>query len=113
MLREWRAELSVPTPASSLQATQNSQENNREASDPPSEMLRLLQLVVAEEDDATRGSQCPDRCCRFRLFIRTKGRGTGRKSRCPISISSVKLWLAALPPRSSRWILECREIVEK
>ncbi|XP_040379820.1 transcription factor VOZ1 [Oryza brachyantha] len=49
MLREWRAELSVPSPASSLQ-----QGNNRELSDPPSETLRLLQLAAAEEeDDAT------------------------------------------------------------
>ncbi|XP_062180747.1 transcription factor VOZ1-like [Phragmites australis] len=45
MLREWRAELSVPSPASSLQG------NNREFSDPPSETLRLLQLAMAEEDD--------------------------------------------------------------
>ncbi|KAL5203341.1 hypothetical protein ABZP36_014293 [Zizania latifolia] len=53
MLREWRAELSVPSPASSLQNSQ-SQGNNREASDPPSETLRLLHLAVAEEeDDAT------------------------------------------------------------
>ncbi|XP_062231887.1 transcription factor VOZ1-like [Phragmites australis] len=51
MLREWRAELSVPSPASSLQ---NSQGGNREASDPPSETLRLLQLALTEEeDDAT------------------------------------------------------------
>uniref|UniRef100_A0A804Q1Z9 Transcription factor VOZ1 n=1 Tax=Zea mays TaxID=4577 RepID=A0A804Q1Z9_MAIZE len=48
MLREWRAELSVPSPASSLQ---NSQGNNREASDPPSDTLRLLQLAVPEEED--------------------------------------------------------------
>ncbi|KAL6838553.1 hypothetical protein ACP4OV_031609 [Aristida adscensionis] len=48
MLREWRAELSVPSPASSLQ---NSQGNGREASDPLSETLRLLQLPVAEEED--------------------------------------------------------------
>lgn len=35
-------------------AAQNSQGNNREASDPPSDTLRLLQLVVPEEeDDAT------------------------------------------------------------
>lgn len=34
-------------------ALQNSQGNNREASDPPLETLRLLQLAVAEEDDAT------------------------------------------------------------
>ncbi|KAL6620537.1 hypothetical protein ACP70R_035676 [Stipagrostis hirtigluma subsp. patula] len=53
MLREWRAELSVPSPASSLQNSQ-SQGNNREASDPLSETLRLLQLPLAEEeDDAT------------------------------------------------------------
>ncbi|XP_052156297.1 transcription factor VOZ1-like [Oryza glaberrima] len=53
MLREWRAELNVPSPASSLQNSQ-SQGNNREASDPPSETLRLLQLAGAEEeDDAT------------------------------------------------------------
>ncbi|XP_006654646.1 transcription factor VOZ1-like [Oryza brachyantha] len=53
MLREWRAELSVPSPASSLQNSQ-SQGNKREASDPPSETLRLLQLAGAEEeDDAT------------------------------------------------------------
>ncbi|KAG8077946.1 hypothetical protein GUJ93_ZPchr0007g3077 [Zizania palustris] len=49
MLREWRAELSVPSPASSLQ-----QGNNRELSDPPSETLRMLQLAASEEeDDAT------------------------------------------------------------
>ncbi|KAL5227747.1 hypothetical protein ABZP36_016012 [Zizania latifolia] len=49
MLREWRAELSVPSPASSLQLG-----NNRELSDPPSETLRLLLLAAAEEeDDAT------------------------------------------------------------
>uniref|UniRef100_A0A0E0PPY5 Transcription factor VOZ1 n=1 Tax=Oryza rufipogon TaxID=4529 RepID=A0A0E0PPY5_ORYRU len=69
MLREWRAELNVPSPASSLQAippnpsfppssftcaNSQSQGNNREASDPPSETLRLLQLAGAEEeDDAT------------------------------------------------------------
>ncbi|AQL00444.1 Vascular plant one zinc finger protein [Zea mays] len=48
MLREWRSELSDPSPASSLQG------NARELSDPPSDTLRLLQLVVAEEeDDAT------------------------------------------------------------
>uniref|UniRef100_A0ACD5W0K1 Uncharacterized protein n=1 Tax=Avena sativa TaxID=4498 RepID=A0ACD5W0K1_AVESA len=48
MLREWRAELSVPSPASSLQG------NNREPSDPPSETPRQLQLAKAEEeDDAT------------------------------------------------------------
>uniref|UniRef100_A0A0E0HGX3 Transcription factor VOZ1 n=1 Tax=Oryza nivara TaxID=4536 RepID=A0A0E0HGX3_ORYNI len=44
MLREWRAELN----------NSQSQGNNREASDPPSETLRLLQLAGAEEeDDAT------------------------------------------------------------
>uniref|UniRef100_A0A0D9WIN1 Transcription factor VOZ1 n=1 Tax=Leersia perrieri TaxID=77586 RepID=A0A0D9WIN1_9ORYZ len=44
MLREWRAELS----------NSQSQGNNREASDPPSETLRLLHLAgVDEEDDAT------------------------------------------------------------
>jgi len=48
MLREWRSELSAPSPASSLQG------NTRELSDPPSETLRLLQLATAdEEDDAT------------------------------------------------------------
>ncbi|KAF8783627.1 hypothetical protein HU200_000452 [Digitaria exilis] len=87
MLREWRAELSVPSPASSLQAStlnpstshfplscavdrlvligrrgtaQNSQGNNREASNPPSETLRLLHLAVAEEeDDATSKLTAP------------------------------------------------------
>ncbi|XP_062206890.1 transcription factor VOZ1-like [Phragmites australis] len=50
MLREWRSELSAPSPASSLHAPGN----NRELSDPPSETLRLLQVVAAEEeDDAT------------------------------------------------------------
>ncbi|KAJ1285411.1 hypothetical protein BS78_03G278300 [Paspalum vaginatum] len=48
MLREWRSELSAPSPASSLQG------NTRELSDPPSDTLRLLQLTAAEEeDDAT------------------------------------------------------------
>ncbi|KAG0539424.1 hypothetical protein BDA96_03G321800 [Sorghum bicolor] len=48
MLREWRSELSAPSPASSLQG------NARELSDPPSDTLRLLQLAAAEEeDDAT------------------------------------------------------------
>lgn len=32
-------------------AAQNSQGNNREASDPPSDTLRLLQLAVPEEED--------------------------------------------------------------
>ncbi|KAK3135083.1 hypothetical protein QOZ80_5BG0414370 [Eleusine coracana subsp. coracana] len=51
MLREWRAELSVASPASSIQGSQG---NNTGARDPPSETLRLLQLAVAEEeDDAT------------------------------------------------------------
>ncbi|KAF6996836.1 hypothetical protein CFC21_013129 [Triticum aestivum] len=50
MLREWRAELSVASPASSLQ---NSLGNNQGAADPPSETLRLLQLAIDEEDDAT------------------------------------------------------------
>lgn len=50
MLREWRAELSVASPASSLQ---NSLGNNQGAADPPSETLRLLQLAIEEEDDAT------------------------------------------------------------
>ncbi|KAM0924984.1 hypothetical protein ACQ4PT_004523 [Festuca glaucescens] len=50
MLREWRAELSVASPASSLQ---NSQGNSQGAADPPSETLRLLQLAIEEEDDAT------------------------------------------------------------
>ncbi|XBI19248.1 hypothetical protein VPH35_060822 [Triticum aestivum] len=50
MLREWRAELSVPSPASSLQAGNN----NRDPSDPPSETPRPPQLAPAEEeDDAT------------------------------------------------------------
>ncbi|KAM3351416.1 hypothetical protein ACQJBY_023411 [Aegilops geniculata] len=50
MLREWRAELSVPSPASSLQAGNN----NRDPSDPPSETPRPPQLAAAEEeDDAT------------------------------------------------------------
>ncbi|VAH79771.1 unnamed protein product [Triticum turgidum subsp. durum] len=49
MLREWRAELSVPSPASSLQ-----ENNNRDPSDPPSETPRPPQLAPAEEeDDAT------------------------------------------------------------
>ncbi|OEL29577.1 Transcription factor VOZ1 [Dichanthelium oligosanthes] len=48
MLREWRSELSAPSPASSFQG------NIRELSDPPSETLRLLQLAATEEeDDAT------------------------------------------------------------
>ncbi|NP_001146575.1 Transcription factor VOZ1 [Zea mays] len=48
MLREWRSELSAPSPASSLQG------NARELSDPPSDTLRMLQLAAAEEeDDAT------------------------------------------------------------
>ncbi|XP_051209839.1 transcription factor VOZ1 [Lolium perenne] len=50
MLREWRAELSVASPASSLQ---NSLGNSQGAADPPSETLRLLQLAIEEEDDAT------------------------------------------------------------
>nr|BAJ99844.1 predicted protein [Hordeum vulgare subsp. vulgare] len=50
MLREWRAELSVPSPASSLQAGND----NRDQSDPPSETPRPPQLAAAEEeDDAT------------------------------------------------------------
>ncbi|KAL6845557.1 hypothetical protein ACP4OV_025052 [Aristida adscensionis] len=48
MLREWRSELSAPSPASSLQG------DARQPSDPPSETLRLLQLAAhEEEDDAT------------------------------------------------------------
>lgn len=56
MLREWRAELNVASPASSLQ---NSQGNNRAVSDPPSETLRMLQLAVEEEDDATSKLMIP------------------------------------------------------
>jgi hypothetical protein len=77
-LHEWRAELSAPSPASSLQVPASfasfrahfsflfprrgwrggcgwRQGNNREMSDPPSETLRMLQLAAAkeEEDDAT------------------------------------------------------------
>ncbi|RLN35879.1 hypothetical protein C2845_PM03G35480 [Panicum miliaceum] len=44
MLREWHAEVNVPSPASSLQAKFKG--NNREALHPPTETLRLLQLVV-------------------------------------------------------------------
>ncbi|KAJ4780822.1 Vascular plant one zinc finger protein [Rhynchospora pubera] len=46
MLREWKAELNQPSPASSLQG------NTHASSDPPSETLRLLHLNE-EEDDAT------------------------------------------------------------
>jgi hypothetical protein len=81
MLREWRSELSAPSPASSLQVpflllpshipTPSffvarlmfcplavdcgwRQGNARELSDPPSDTLRMLQLAAAEEeDDAT------------------------------------------------------------
>ncbi|CAN6332404.1 unnamed protein product, partial [Urochloa humidicola] len=75
MLREWRAELSVPSPASSLQ---NSQGNNREASDPPSETLRLLQLAVAEEeDDATSKLTVPRSPLQVPAFNQNQGHGQG------------------------------------
>ncbi|CAM0954592.1 unnamed protein product [Alopecurus aequalis] len=53
MLREWRAELSVASPASSLQG------NSQGAADPSSETLRLLQLAIEEEDDATSRLAAP------------------------------------------------------
>jgi hypothetical protein len=81
MLREWRAELSVPSPASSLQ---NSQGNNREASDPPSETLRLLQLAVAEEeDDATSRLAVPRSPLQAPAFHQNQGQGHGQEVQMP------------------------------
>jgi len=110
MLREWRAELSAPSPASSLQAStpnprpphfppflcgrlvltgrrgaaQNSQGNNREASDPPSETLRLLQLAVAdEEDDATSRLTVPRSPLQVPAFHQNQGQGHGQEAQMP------------------------------
>ncbi|RLM99902.1 transcription factor VOZ1-like [Panicum miliaceum] len=95
MLREWRAELSVPSPASSLQASTpnpspprfpfpNSQGNNREASDPPSETLRLLQLAVAEEeDDATSRLAVPRSPLQAPAFHQNQGQGHGQEVQMP------------------------------
>lgn len=81
MLREWRAELSVPSPASSFQ---NSQGNNREASDPPSETLRLLQLAVAEEeDDATSKLAVPRSPQQVPAFHQNQGHGHGQDVQMP------------------------------
>ncbi|CAN6337082.1 unnamed protein product [Urochloa humidicola] len=81
MLREWRAELSVPSPASSLQ---NSEGNNREASDPPSETLRLLQLAVAEEeDDATSKLSVPRSPLQAPAFHQNQVHGHGQDVQMP------------------------------
>jgi len=81
MLREWRAELSAPSPASSLQ---NSQGNNKEASDPPSETLRLLQLAVAEEeDDATSRLTVPRSPLQVQDIHQNQGQGHGQDVQMP------------------------------
>lgn len=57
---------------------QNSQGNNREASNPPSETLRLLHLAVAEEeDDATSKLTVPRSPLQVPAFHQNQGHGQG------------------------------------
>lgn len=57
---------------------QNSQGNNREASNPPSETLRLLHLAVAEEeDDATSKLTVPRSPLQVSAFHQNQGPGQG------------------------------------
>jgi hypothetical protein len=65
-------------------AAQNSQGNNREASDLPSETLRLLQLAVAEEeDDATSNLAVPRSPQLVPPFHQNQGHGHGQDIQMP------------------------------
>ncbi|OEL13206.1 Transcription factor VOZ1 [Dichanthelium oligosanthes] len=63
---------------------QNSQGNNREAADPPSETLRLLQLAVAEEeDDATSKFTVPRSPLQVPAFHQNHEQGHEQDVRMP------------------------------